>query len=168
MATGEQVVNPELDVRTDTATYCLVQLEEKDSDGNAKVQFAVEKAAEKLVEDKKGVIVMKQSFETVNAGTDAAFNTLVPTEKERVRLANRGLDQKQYQLIRTKMLETDAEGNYVFAPKEGKISLRKEVAEEMASRATSPEAKFEKILDGLDDAAAASILTKLLAKVQGS
>lgn len=159
----------EVNINVEVATYCVVGTE-KEVDGKPTVvfSFATEKSAQKMVERGEGEILISQSFEMPNAANEAGTQELVKSEKERVRLFNRGLDQKLYQVVRARMLETDEAGNLLFNASEGATSLRKEAAEEVAARATSPEAKIEKILDNLEPAAAAAILAKLQARASQS
>lgn len=138
------------------STFCLVK------NDKGEIDFRTENSAAKAVEKKEGEVQATQSFKTYNVANDAEFAALVPSEKERVRLINRALDNKQYQLARSTMLETDKEGNYIFEQQEGAIDLASDVATEVAARATTPEAKVEKVLDGLDDATANAILEKLM------
>lgn len=160
MATDSIV--PEQNVRLEPATYCLVEVVK---DGEPTIQFMTEKAAEKAEEKKEGEIKVRQTFNTYNAVTAAGIEELIPSEKERVKLFNRGADNKQYQIIRAQMLAQDEEGNFTFTPKEESIDLRAAVAEESASRATNPESKMEKVLEGLPEEQQLALLQRLLAKM---
>lgn len=165
MATAE--ATPLQPTRVEPTTYCLVQTGTKVEEGKnvPVVEFMTESAANKAVEEKKGEIMLSQTWGKNLAENSEGFAILVPDESERVKLFNRGADNKQYQIIRARMLETDEEGQYVFQPVEGAIDLAKELAAPSRSRATSPDAKVEKVLEGLDEDAALQIIERLKAKL---
>jgi len=160
------------DVTVDSATYVLIGREvEKDGKTEKQGQFMTEKGAEKFLADeankKEGWIELaRQTFEIPVAQTLSGISQIVPSEKEAVKLFERGKSNKAYQIIRSRMLEQDENGDFVFQPIEGAVSLKAEVAEETASRATTPEAKMEKLLEGVDQDTALALIQKLQARLQ--
>lgn len=164
MATTE--ATPDLNVVNERATYCLVRSE--GPEGKEVITFMTESAAAKAVEKKEGEIVATQSFLKPQVNGFAGIQELfASSEKEAAKLTNRGIDQKAYQHIRARMLEQNDEGEFIFQAQEGDVDLTEFVATESASRATSPEAKLEKVLDGVDEATAIALLQKLMARMQG-
>lgn len=159
-----ETVTPVLDVVKERSTYCLVETENEK--GEKDVKFSTESAAQKAVEKNEGKIVATQSFLVPAAATAAGIEQLVPSEKERAKLFNRGIDQKAYANIRARLLEQNEAGEYVFQPVEGDIDLTEFIGTESAARATSVESKLEKLVDGMDAASAQAMLAKLMAKIQ--
>lgn len=165
MATVE--VTPAVNVSKERTTFCLVK-NLKAVEGTDPIQFMTETAAQRAVEAKEGEIVASQSFlKPQVAGYEGAKELFGESESEFAKLLNRGIDSKAYQNIRARMLEKDEEENYIFQPVEGDIDLAEYVATVTSGRATSPEAKLSKVLEGLDENTALALLAKLQAKLQG-
>jgi hypothetical protein len=166
MATPANEISP--NIRVDVSTYCLVQTGTEIVEGKEVpvVEFMTENAAKKTEEEKKGTILAAQSFQRFGATTLEGISELVPDVEEATKLFNRGADNKQYQVIRSLMLAQDEDGNFTFEQVEGSISLREALAEKTASRATSIDAKVEKVLSGLDPETRSRILAQLLEKSQ--
>src|SRR6185369_10555026 len=148
------------DVTVENSTYVIaageVTKEGKDANNQpisttvTETKFMTEAAAEKFFkkDEKTGKSeadaegwseAFRQTFQTPVAISLKGIQEIVPSEKEIVKLFERGKSNKAYQIIRQRMLEQDENGNYVFQPKEGVVDLKAEVAEETASRATTPE-----------------------------
>lgn len=166
MATTE--TTPALNVTKERVTYCLVK-NLKAPEGTDPYQFATETAANRGVEAKEFEIVATQSFlKPVVSGYEGIKELFGDAgESEAAKLANRGIDSKAYQYIRAKILEKDEEENYIFQAQEGDIDLTETVAQVSAGRASTPEAKMEKVLAGLDEATATALMERLLAKMRG-
>lgn len=162
MSTAE--VSPALDVVKERTSYCLLEVE--NDKGEKEIKFSTETAAQRAQEKNEGKIVATQSFLVPAAATAAGIEQLVPSEKERTKLFNRGIDQKAYAHIRATLLEQNDAGEYVFQPVEGDKDLTEFIGTESAARSTSVESKMEKLVDGMDAASAAALLAKLMAKIQ--
>lgn len=160
---GTTEVTPVVNITKERVTYCLVQ-----EVGKEEPQFKTESAAAAMVEAKQGEILATQSYLKPQVTSFAGIQELFAnSEVEAVKLENRGIDQKVYQKIRASLLEQDEEGKFVFQATEGDVDLTEFVSQVSAGRATSPEAKLEKVLDGLDEATATALLAKLMAKFAG-
>jgi hypothetical protein len=158
-----ETVTPVLNVVRERSTYCLVETE--NDKGEKEIKFSTESAALKAQEKNEGKIIATQSFLVPAAASAAGIEELVASEKERVKLFNRGVDQKAYGHIRATLLETNDAGEYIFQPVEGDKDLTEFIGTESAARATSVESKMEKLVDGMDATSAAALLAKLMAKI---
>lgn len=166
MATTE--VTPVVNVSKERVTYTLVK-NLKAAEGTDPIQFMTEAAAARAVEAKEGEIVAQQSFLKPSVSGYAGIQELFGEtgEAEAAKLANRGIDQKVYQNIRARLLNKNEEDEYDFTAQEGDIDLTEFVASVSSGRATSPEAKLEKVISGLDYNTAQALIEKVLAKMRG-
>lgn len=91
----------------------------------------------------------RQTFAFPSAGTEEGAKSIVPDEKERVLLFNRGLSVKLQNRARATMTARDEEGNYIFEPVEGAYDMTEIAASPTQRRGLSQEEKASRVLAGL-------------------
>lgn len=125
-----------------------------------------EDEAQKRIDEKKGTEVFRQSGRFYKASNEAGANELIPDEKERTQMFNRGIMVKQQNRFRAKLVETDEDGNIVFQGSDGAYDLREIVASPTQRRGLTPLEKLERVLEGLPKEVRQAYAAQLAAKQQ--